>query len=176
MAIDVSNSPDLPPPATKAPPNCEASFSLPIIAAMGMALACCVLFHGYEIFNSTLSIDEEERAYLYSPLTDIRPGRWGAAVYSWLVASSTTDPVTSIAVGLALYSASFVVLVRILKIQNWQSIVIAAPIFFGFPVLLYAIAFNYLALHIGLGSIAAEFLCFKSPKNGRQAVLSQLRC
>ena len=139
----------------KAPPNCETPFPAPLVAAIGMALVCCVVFHGYEIFNFTLSIDEELKAYLYTPSADIQQGRWGRVLYYWLIAENTTDPVTPIAAGLTLYSVAFVLLIKNLLINNWRSVVVAAPIFFGFPVILYDVAFNFVALDLGLGSLSA---------------------
>ncbi len=125
-----------------------------VVAAIVMALVCVLLFHGYEIFNFTLSIDEEHKLYFNNPATDVVQGRWGRALYYWLILPDTTIPVTPIAVGLILYATAFVLLVKHFQLRQWQSAVVAAPLFFGFPTLIYDIAFNFLMFEIGLGSLA----------------------
>ena len=120
-----------------------------IAAAIVSAVFCSLFFHGYEIFQYTLSIDEELMFGTTDPLRYIRRGRWGATVVSWL---RTPLPVTHMMAGLVLYGAAFVLLIRRLQVKNWESVIVAAGMFFGFPVLLYAFAFSNLAPIVGLGT------------------------
>lgn len=121
-----------------------------VAAAIVMAVFCSLLFHGYEIFQYTLSIDEELMLGKSDPLRYIRRGRWGASVFSWL---RTPLPVTHMMTGLVLYGAAFVLLMLRLQVRNWESVIVAAGLFFGFPVLLYAFAFSNLAPIVGLGAL-----------------------
>ena len=70
--------------------------------------------------------------------------------FSWL---KTPLPVTHLMTGLVLYGAAFVLLIRRLQVKNWESVVVAAGMFFGFPVLLYAFAFSNLAPIVGWGAL-----------------------
>ena len=125
----------------------------PIIGvAIVMAVFCSLFFHGYEIFQYTLSIDEELMLSKVNPLQYIRRGRWGAIAVSWL---RTPLPVTHMMTGLVFYGTAFVLLMRRLQVQNWESVIVAAGMFFGFPVLLYAFAFSNLAPVVGLGALVA---------------------
>jgi hypothetical protein len=126
-----------------------------IYSAIAMSLACCLFFHGYEIFNFTLSIDEELNLGGENPLIYIQHGRWGTALRVWLLMPDTTVPIAATATGLALYSAAFVLLIRYFRIQHWGSVAVAAPLFFGFPVLLYGIAFSGSSLGRGISAFAA---------------------
>ena len=63
-----------------------------------------------------------------------------------------------------------------MDIKNWRSVVIAAPIFLGFPVILYDVAFNFVALDLGLGSVSAVLALRAAQKRtiGRFAAASVL--
>ncbi|MGH6824140.1 glucosyltransferase domain-containing protein [Methyloceanibacter sp.] len=125
----------------------------PVIGvAIVMAIFCSLYFHGYEIFQYTLSIDEELMLNKPDLLNYIRRARWGAFVVSWL---RTPLPVTHMMTGLVLYGTAFVLLMRRLQVKNWESVIVAAGMFFGFPVLLYAFAFSNLATIVGLGALVS---------------------
>ena len=124
-----------------------------------MAVFCSLFFHGYEIFQYTLSIDEELLLTKPNLLQYVRRGRWGAIIFSWL---KTPLPVTHLMTGLVLYSAAFVLLIRRLQVKNWESVVVAAGMFFGFPVLLYAFAFSNLAPIVGWGALLSVFALYVS--------------
>lgn len=126
-----------------------------ILTAAALAIACCLFFHGYEIFNFTLSIDEELNLGGESPLVYIQHGRWGLALRAWLLMPDTTAPIAAIATGLALYGAAFVLLIWKFGIRHWGAVAVAAPLFFGFPILVYDIAFSNIALTLGMGTFAA---------------------
>src|SRR5262249_18270723 len=99
----------------------------PVIGvAIVMAGFCSPFFHCYEVFQHTLSIDEE--LMLYSPdlLRYFRRGRWGAFAWSWL---RTPLPVTQLMTGLVLYGTAFVLLMRQLQVKNWESVIVAAGMF-----------------------------------------------
>ena len=117
-----------------------------------MAVFCSVFFHGYEVFQYTLSIDEELMLGGVSPLEYVQRGRWGGIVLWWL---RVPLPVTSMVAGLVLYTAAFVLLIRQFEIKNWELVIVASGIFFGFPVLLHAFAFSNVTLTIGLGALVA---------------------
>jgi hypothetical protein len=125
-----------------------------IYAAVALGVACCLFFHGYEIFNFTLSIDEELNLGGESALGYLQHGRWGLALRTLLLMPDTTAPIAAIATGLALYGAAFVLLIRQYRIQHWGAVAVAAPLYFGFPVLLYAIAFSNIALSLGISAAA----------------------
>lgn len=123
----------------------------PIIAvAIVMAVFCSLFFHGYEMFQYTLSIDEELMLTKPDLLQYVRRGRWGAIIVSWL---KTPLPVTHLMTGLVLYGTAFVLLIRRLQVKNWESVIVAAGMFFGFPVLLYAFAFSNLTPIVGWGTL-----------------------
>jgi hypothetical protein len=126
-----------------------------IWVACGLALACLLFFHAYEIFNFTLSIDEELNTGGENVIAYLQHGRWGQALRVILLMSDSTVPVTPIATGLVLYGAAFVLLIRKFKVQHWTAVAVAAPLFFGFPTLPHAIGFANIALTLGLGA----FLC-----------------
>ena len=103
----------------------------PVLAvAIAAAIFCCVFFHGYEVFQYTLSIDEELMLWPINPLQYIQLGRWGGFLLSWL---RTPLPVTSMMAGLTLYSTAFVLLMRQFQIKNWELVIVASGFFFGFP-------------------------------------------
>ena len=102
-------------------------------AAVALAIACCLFFHGYEIFNFTLSIDEEVNLGGEDLFTYLQHGRWGLALRVLLLMPDTTVPIAAIATGLALYGTAFVFLIRQYRIQHWGAVAVAAPLYFGFP-------------------------------------------
>lgn len=126
-----------------------------LLAAVGLAAANILLFHGYEIFNLTLSIDEEVNLAGEDLYINIQQGRWGQALRILLLMPDTTAPIVSIGTGFVLYAGAFVLLVRQLDIRHWGSLAVAAPLFFGFPTLVQSIAFADLALALGIGALAA---------------------
>ena len=128
-----------------------------LAVALGVAAFCCLFFHGFEVFQYNLSIDEELMLHKVDLFNYIGRGRWGAIVVSWL---RTPLPVTHAVGGLVLYSVAFFLLVRRLEIQHVESIIIGSCFFFGFPVLLYAFAFSNLILVIGLGTLISVLLLY----------------
>ena len=146
---------------------------VPILAlAIVIAVFCSLFFHGYEMFQYTLSIDEELMLTNSDPLRYIRRGRWGASIFSWL---RTPLPVTHLMTGLVLYGAAFVLLMRRLEVKNWESVIVAAGIFFGFPVLLYAFAFSNLAPVVGTGALLSVCALYAAAeKSGPRFVLAAL--
>jgi hypothetical protein len=126
-----------------------------MLAAAVMAVAAVLFFHGYEIFNFTLSIDEELNLAGEDIYINIQQGRWGQALRILLLMPDTTAPIVSLGTGFALYSAAFVLLARQLNIRHWGSLAVAAPLFFGFPTLIQSIAFADLALALGIGALAS---------------------
>jgi hypothetical protein len=128
-----------------------------LAVAIGVAIFCCLFFHGYEVFQYNLSIDEELMLTKVNLLNYVRLGRWGSFFFSWLRAPL---PVTPMLGGLAFYSAAFVLLMRRLGIQHWQSISVAAVFFFGFPTLLYAFAFSNLTLSLGVGTLVSVLVVY----------------
>jgi hypothetical protein len=151
---------------TDAPPADKwISVDLSTAVAVGMAAICCLLFHGYAIFNFNLSIDEELSAVYFRPLISIDQGRWGEAFLQWALLPYTTIPITPVAVGLTAYSAAFVLLIRRLHLRRWEAVVAASPLFFGFPILLYVIAFSSNIFEFGIGALAAVLVTYYTDKN-----------
>ena len=133
-------------------------------AAIGMGILCSLYFHGYEIFNFTLSIDEELLQGSNEALAHIGQGRWGIALRYWLLIPDATLPITPIATGLALYAIAFTLLIGKFKIQHWQSVVVAAPFFFGFPVLVYDLAFSGVAINNGIAALVTVAAVYASDR------------
>ena len=88
-----------------------------IYTAIVMAVVCCLFFHGYEVFNFTLSIDEELMRGSRVPTSAVAQGRWGVALCHWLLMPDATLSITPIATGLALYGAAFVFLITKFRIS-----------------------------------------------------------
>ena len=126
-----------------------------VIVAAILAASAILLFHGYELFNFTLSIDEELSLAGEDIYVNIQQGRWGQALRILLLMPDTTAPIVSLGTGFALYAGAFVLLARHLNIRHWGSLAVAAPLFFGFPTLIQSIAFADLALALGIGALAA---------------------
>jgi hypothetical protein len=124
-----------------------------ILAAVALGAVAILFFHGFEIFNFTLSIDEELNLGGEDILLNIQQGRWGQALRILLLMPDTTAPVVSIGGGLMLYAGAFVLLIRQLEIQHWAAVAVASPLFFGFPTLVQALAFSDLVLALGIGSL-----------------------
>ena len=85
-----------------------------------IAVVCCLAFHGYEVSNFTLSIDEESAI---SNLFFIQQGRWGEAVRHWLLIpnSSINIPLAPLATGLTFYSVAFVLFLQLVRVKYWEN-------------------------------------------------------
>ena len=129
--------------------------SEPILAAIVMAIICSLLFHGVELVNFSLDADEENVFGRANPIFYALQLKWGAYLTSVLLLPETIFPVTALAIFLFAYGLSFVLLIRILQIQDWRSVAVAAPLFFGFPVLLNILVYNNVSYSVGLGMLAA---------------------
>ena len=127
----------------------------PIFVAASMALICSFLFHGSELFNFSINPDEEN--ILGRPPAEfyILLGRWGQYLASVFVLPEQMFPITSLAICLSAFAASYILLVNKFHILSWQSVIVAAPFFFGFPVLLYNFAMNNNSFAIGLGILSS---------------------
>jgi hypothetical protein len=136
-----------------------------LYTAILMAVVCSLFFHGYAIFNFTLGIDEEY-PLMHSTIHAIQNGRWGQALRCWILARDMTLPITPIATGLALYSTAFVLLINKLRIQHWSTVVTAAPLFFGFPVLPYIFALTIEIPDLGIGAVTAVAALYTSKRIG----------
>ena len=154
------------PPRTQIAVDC-----IPAVAIL-TAVFCVFFFHGYEIFQYTLSIDEELMLEKVDLLRFVQRGRWGTIALSWL---RTPLPVTHMAAGLMLYGTAFVLLIRQFQVKNWESVIVAAGIFFGFPVLLHAFAFSNLTLTLGMGTLLAVS-ALDAASEGIQRGFSLRRC
>jgi hypothetical protein len=128
-----------------------------LAVAIAVAAFLCLFFHGYEIFQYNLSIDEELMLQQPDLLRYVRLGRWGAFFFSWLKAPIPVMPMVG---GLVFYSAAFVLLIRRLDVRHWQSICVAAVFYFGFPTLLYAYAFSNLTLGLGFGTLLCVLVVY----------------
>lgn len=127
----------------------------PVLVAAGMALICSILFHGAELINFSINADEEHLVGRPHPALYVLNGRWGQYLLSYFVLPEQVFPITSLAICLSALAASFVLLVKKFGIRSWQSVVVASPFFFGFPILLYNFAYSNNSFAIGLGILSS---------------------
>ena len=127
----------------------------PVFVAAGMALICSILFHGAELINFSINADEEHLVGRPHPALYVLNGRWGQYLLSYFVLPEQVFPITSLAICLSALAASFVLLVKKFGIRSWQSVVVASPFFFGFPILLYNFAYSNNSFAIGLGILSS---------------------
>jgi len=111
-----------------------------------------VIAFAYELFNFSLTIDEE----LYSGMIQssdalgwVRQGRWGMYMLVFLFPVNSIIPFVPMLVTLLFSSLSFVVVSRLLSPVFTSRNYIAAPLFLACPTLYYAYQFN--TLNYGLG-------------------------
>ena len=144
---------------TKPQSPLRSGITEPILTAIIVAVLCSLLFHGVELVNFSLDAEEQflgrSGPLISNPLFYLVQLKWGTYLSSLLIMPETIFPVTSLSLFLFAYGTAFVMLVSMFKVRHWQSVIVAAPFYFGFPVLLYFIAYNNVSYAIGLGILAA---------------------
>lgn len=127
-----------------------------------MGILCSVVFHGYELINFSIDPDEENLLGRATPIFSALLLRWGGYISGTLILPETIFPITALSMFLFAYGASFILIVSTLKIEDWRSVVVAAPFYFGFPVLLYVLVYNPLSYSVGLGILSATTVLWLS--------------
>lgn len=116
-----------------------------------------VIAFGYELFNFSLTIDEE----LYAVKTStsqavdwVPEGRWSMYLLSFLFPVNSIIPFVPLLVTLYFSALSFAVVTRIFSAKRSLADYIAAPFFIACPVLYYSYSFNTLNYGLGIGFFA----------------------
>ena len=144
----------------------------PVFIAASMALICAFLFHGAELFNFSINADEEHVLGRIPGAIYALTGRWGVYLASLFVLPEQIFPITSLAICLSTFAASFALLVNKFQIRTWQSVVVAAPFFFGFPTLLYIFAYNNNSYALGLGILSSTIALYITDKRSLASFLA----
>lgn len=121
-----------------------------MLAVWGLAF---LLIYGYELFNFSLSIDEELHTFAsvsYRSLSWLQQGRWGMALLSWSFEPISALPVVSTALfgaGLLFTIAQLAAYCRLQELSAYLFgvVLIASPIW---P---HIVEFNSLSYGIGIG-------------------------
>jgi Glucosyl transferase GtrII len=143
MSVDL-HSPDE--TAFAGPLDLYASPSLLVI--WGLAF---FLVYGYELFNFSLSIDEELYTFgLSGPLGWLQQGRWGMALFSWVLPRISALPVVST----ALFGAGLLFTVAHLaahyRLQGLSALLFGV-VLIASPIWPHIVEFNSLSYGIGIG-------------------------
>ena len=136
----------------------------PLVVAAGMALLCSFVFHGSELFNFSINADEEHVIGKPPLVIYALTGRWGLYLATLLVLPEQIFPITSLTICLSAFAVSFGLLVNKFQIRSWQSVIVAAPFFFGFPILLYIFAYNNNSFALGLGILSSTISLYITRK------------
>ena len=116
----------------------------------------------YELFNFTLSIDEENWALVTEAGNSlwIAEGRWGMYFLSYLFPPNPIVPFTPLFICLIFSGISFTLVVRIFSEKRTVADFLAAPFFIACPTLYYIYQFNSLVHGIGIGLFLSAFSLF----------------
>lgn len=113
-----------------------------------------VIAFGYELFNFSLTIDEE----LYAVKTStsqavgwVQEGRWSMYLLSYLFPVNSIIPFVPMLITLCFSALSFAIVTRVIGFKRGLNEYIAAPFFVACPVLYYSYSFNTLNYGIGIG-------------------------
>ncbi|MAX36744.1 MAG: hypothetical protein CME33_09290, partial [Gimesia sp.] len=120
-----------------------------------LLVLCCFSFT-YELFNFTLSIDEENYAERLRPdvshyLDWVEQGRWSMYLLNYLYPANPIIPFAPFFFSLVCSALSFSLIVRILSSERTVRDYIAAPLFMACPTLYYIYSFNTLNYGVGIG-------------------------
>jgi hypothetical protein len=121
-----------------------------IIYSIVMAVIC----YGYELFNFSLSIDEE--GYLFQKAINdmhwIELGRWGTYLINLLLFPYSLIPFLPTLISIACISSASVLFVNSEK-GDLQSKIIFSLLFISYPLHSYYIAFSTLSASLGIGIV-----------------------
>src|SRR5262245_46395585 len=134
--------------ALAGPLDLEASPSM--LAVWGLAF---LLIYGYELFNFSLSIDEELHTFgsvSYRSLSWLRQGRWGMALLSWSLDPVSALPVVSTALFGAGLLFSIALLTTYYRLQDLSAYLFGV-VLIASPIWPHIVEFNTLSYGIGIG-------------------------
>ena len=113
--------------------------------------AVAVLAFPSELFNFSLTIDEEIVAMGMDQRAWIGQGRWGQYLLSFLFSPNPVLPFTPVFLSLILSAIACTITIRIWSPQRSTVDYLIAPIFIACPTLYYVYQFNTLNYGIGFG-------------------------
>jgi hypothetical protein len=129
---------------------------------------CC---YGYELFNFSLSIDEENNSFV-SSLTDLRRifiGRWGEFILRFLFIPNSVLPFLPTLIAILCIAFSSILYINSEK-GDLTSKIIFCTIFISYPLHSYFLAFNHVSFSIGIGMLLSviSFLMAKKAMEERK--------
>ncbi len=115
-----------------------------------LLLAC--ISHAYDLFNFTLSIDDEFHAQTAgAKLAWAEQSRWGMYLANFLVLPDTTMPFVPMLVAVVMTALSVHFVVRLFSAERGGADYVAAPLLITCPTLYYVFSFETLGYGIGVG-------------------------
>ncbi|QDT43048.1 hypothetical protein Pan241w_31450 [Gimesia alba] len=126
-------------------------------------LVLCFASFAYELFNFTLSVDEEFYAERSSPLLSdewVRQGRWSMYLLSHLYPVNPIVPFAPLFFTLVCSALAFSLVVRLFSSNRTINDFWAAPLFIACPTLYYVYSFNTLNFGIGIGFLASALAIY----------------
>ncbi|MAX36743.1 MAG: hypothetical protein CME33_09285 [Gimesia sp.] len=123
----------------------------------------CFISFAYELFNFTLTIDEEfyaERSGSSAHHWWAKQGRWSMYLLSFLYPVNPIIPFAPLCLTLLCAALSFTLIVRVWSTERTVKDYIAAPLFMACPTLYYVYSFNSLNFGIGIGFLAGALAVY----------------
>lgn len=129
---------------------------------IGYLLLLAVLSFAYELFNFSLTLDEEVHAQYPSAFGRgwMGEGRWGMALLHFGLFHNPVFPFVPLFTGLVFSAAAYFVIIHLWSGQRTRADYFAAPFFISCPVLYYIYSFNTLSYGIGIGFFSAALSVF----------------
>ena len=126
-------------------------------------LILCLISFAYELFNFTLTVDEEfyaERSGSSLHHGWVTQGRWSMYLLSYLYPINPIVPFAPLFFTLVCSALSFSIIVRLFSAERTIKDYVAAPFFIACPTLYYAYSFNSLNFGIGIGFLAGALAIY----------------
>ncbi|WP_281760960.1 glucosyltransferase domain-containing protein [Pseudodesulfovibrio nedwellii] len=122
-------------------------------------LAVVLLSYTYELFNFTLTIDDENWASVRQAGSHkgwLQQARWGMHILSYMFNPNPVIPFSPLFLSLICMALSYTVVVRLLAVQRTNADYLCAPIFIACSTLYYSLSFSSLVHGIGIGFLACS--------------------
>jgi len=122
-----------------------------------------VIGFAYELFNFSLTIDEELYAgmkHASEAVGWVQQGRWGMYLLSFLFPVNPIIPFVPMFLTLVFSALSFAIVVKIILPHVGLERYFAAPLFIVCPVLYYSYSFNTLNYGLGIGFFTGALALF----------------
>ncbi|QDU10963.1 glucosyltransferase domain-containing protein [Gimesia aquarii] len=126
-------------------------------------LILCFTSFAYELFNFTLTVDEEFYAERSGPILNnewVRQGRWSMYLLSYLYPINPIVPFAPLFFTLVCSALAFSIVVRLFSSNRTINDFWAAPLFIACPTLYYVYSFNTLNFGIGIGFLAGALAIY----------------